>query len=425
MPKKVLIVDDDENLLLTLEDGLKKYRDRIEPIFASSGKKAMEILRKEKIDLVVSDLRMPEVDGLDLLSFVVQEFPYIPFVLITAYGSLPIKLKAESIGAIRYLEKPISLDQLAKAILEVFDQDMLMKEEFTFLSAAHLAQLIQYEEKTCTMIVTTKDGRRGALHFDEGVLVHAKTEKEEGEEAALEILTWENVNIVVMKRLGKKKFITIEKPLEQLIMEAIKIKDERKQEKIEATEDKTAKKPSREVEKTKEVDTAELAPMDEKSPDVHKHEKEGPKEVDTAELPAMEEEPLGSHEMEEEEIEAHEPLLSRQEVLASLRTVPGYLASAIVGENGKIMFIDVIHEDEKEKMEEFFSRMTGLFSLAFNVYKKATAQELKSFLTEASGGNLLVNRQGKNLIMLLLGQEGDVCLAKYNLERTVDILKKI
>ncbi len=411
MTKKVLIVDDDENLLLTLKDGLKKYRDRIEPIFASSGKKAMEILRKEKIDLVVSDLKMPEVDGLDLLSFVVQEFPYIPFVLITAYGSLPIKLKAESIGAIRYLEKPISLDQLAKAILEVFDQDLLMKEEFTFLSAAHLAQLIQYEEKTCTMIVTTKDGRRGALHFDEGVLVHAKTEKEEGEEAALEILTWENVNIVVMKRLGKRKLITVEKPLEELIMESIKIKDERKQEGMGETKGKTAK----------EVDTAKLSSAQEEPP----REQKEPREADTSELPPMDEEPLGRHEMEEEEIEAHEPLLSQEEVLASLRTVPGYLASAIIGEDERIMAIDVINEREKEKMEEFFSRMTGLFALAFNVYKKATAQELRSFLTEASGGNFLVHRQGKNLIMLLLGQEGDVCLAKYNLERTVNILKRI
>ena len=401
MPKKVLIVDDDEDLLLTLEDGLKKYRDRIEPVFASSGKKAMEILRREKIDLVVSDLKMPEVDGLDLLSFVVQEFPYIPFILITAYGSLPIKLKAESIGAIRYLEKPMSLDQLAEAILEVFDRDMLMKEEFTFLSAAHLAQLIQYEEKTCTMIVTTKDGKRGALHFDEGVLVHAKTEKEEGEEAALEIFTWENVNIVVMKRLGKKKFITIERSLEQLIMDAIKIKDERKKGEIENTEEKMANEAPRQEEEAKEVDTAELPPMDE--------------------------EPLGSYKEEEteEEKEVSEPLLSREEVLGSLRTVPGYIASAIIGQGEEIIAIDTVNEERREWLKEFFSRMSSLFFLAFNVYKKATSEDLKNFLSEASGGYFLTCREGKNLIMLFLDHEGDICLAKYNLERTVNILKKI
>ncbi len=401
MPKKVLIVDDDEDLLLTLEDGLKKYRDRIEPVFASSGKKAMEILRREKIDLVVSDLKMPEVDGLDLLSFVVQEFPYIPFILITAYGSLPIKLKAESIGAIRYLEKPMSLDQLAEAILEVFDRDMLMKEEFTFLSAAHLAQLIQYEEKTCTMIVTTKDGKRGALHFDEGVLVHAKTEKEEGEEAALEIFTWENVNIVVMKRLGKKKFITIERSLEQLIMDAIKIKDERKKGEIEDTKEKMANEAPAQEEEAKEVDTAELPPMDE--------------------------EPLGSYKEEEteEEKEVSEPLLSREEVLGSLRTVPGYIASAIIGQGEEIIAIDTVNEERREWLKEFFSRMSSLFFLAFNVYKKATSEDLKSFLSEASGGYFLTCREGKNLIMLFLDHEGDICLAKYNLERTVNILKKI
>ncbi len=397
--KKVLIVDDDESLLLTLEDGFKKYRDRIEPIFASSGKQAMEILKKEKIDLVVSDLRMKEIDGLDLLSFVVQEFPFIPFILITAYGSLPIKLKAESIGAVRYLEKPISMEKLIKTIFDIFDRELLMKEEFTFLSAAHLAQLVQYEGKTCTILVTSPEGKRGALHFDEGILVHAKTEKEEGLEAALEILSWENVHVVITKRLGKGSTITIEKPLEEIILEAFKIREERKT--------KQPQKGSEETEKPDEGQTE--ASYEDRKKD----------EEDTAEIPSFPEREDASPEEQEE---AEGPI-TMEDVLKSLRTVPEYLGSAIFSIQGDMVAFDAIRDEVKIK--EFFKRMAALYSMANTVYEKAGAGNLSVFISEFSEGNFVLQRKDKTLLMLLQSPEGDPCLAKYNFDRTLELLNRI
>jgi len=65
--KKVLIVDDEETLTWSMAKSLSKDRDKYEVIIANNGKEAINILKKNKVDLVISDIRMPDINGLDLL----------------------------------------------------------------------------------------------------------------------------------------------------------------------------------------------------------------------------------------------------------------------------------------------------------------------------------------------------------------------
>jgi len=73
--KKVLIVDDEETLTWSMSKSLSKDRDKYEVIIANNGKEALNQLKKNDIDLVISDIRMPDVNGLDLLVRVKKEFP--------------------------------------------------------------------------------------------------------------------------------------------------------------------------------------------------------------------------------------------------------------------------------------------------------------------------------------------------------------
>ena len=85
--KKVLIVDDETPFILSLTAGLKKYPTEYSILTAENGKEAMEILESTRVDLVVTDLRMPEMDGFELLAFISANFPSIQTIVMSAFGN--------------------------------------------------------------------------------------------------------------------------------------------------------------------------------------------------------------------------------------------------------------------------------------------------------------------------------------------------
>lgn len=111
MPDKpvVLIVDDDKHT----RDGLARALNRhYHVLLAESGEKALSLLNEGSADIVLSDMRMPGMQGLELLRSVRKLHPSVPFVLLTAYGTIDLAVEAMREGAYDFLTKPISLDQL-------------------------------------------------------------------------------------------------------------------------------------------------------------------------------------------------------------------------------------------------------------------------------------------------------------------------
>ena len=103
-PQSVLIVDDDRNVLEVLDArlsscGLTVYQ-------ADNGRKALQILKTRRIDLVVSDVKMPEMDGMALLSEIIRIQPGLPVIFLTAYANIPDAVNAVKSGAVDYVEKP-------------------------------------------------------------------------------------------------------------------------------------------------------------------------------------------------------------------------------------------------------------------------------------------------------------------------------
>lgn len=110
--REILFVDDEKGV----RDGWKRFlsaKDRT-VITAADGESAISGLARHPVDLVISDLRMPGVDGLDLLKWVHENSPDTRFVLITGYGSKEVERKARNLGAFGYLEKPIRPDELTE-----------------------------------------------------------------------------------------------------------------------------------------------------------------------------------------------------------------------------------------------------------------------------------------------------------------------
>lgn len=113
-PANLLLVDDDPSLLKLL--GMRLTSEGFNVTTAESGQEALRLLMREKIDLVISDLRMDEMDGMALFVEIQKHQPGMPVIILTAHGSIPDAVAATQQGVFSFLTKPVDRDALYKAI---------------------------------------------------------------------------------------------------------------------------------------------------------------------------------------------------------------------------------------------------------------------------------------------------------------------
>ncbi|EIY5114092.1 transcriptional regulator [Klebsiella quasipneumoniae] len=119
-PARLLLVDDDPGLLKLL--GMRLISEGYSVVTAESGPEALRVLGREKVDLVISDLRMDEMDGLQLFSEIQKGQPGMPVIILTAHGSIPDAVAATQQGVFSFLTKPVDKDALYQAIDEALEQ---------------------------------------------------------------------------------------------------------------------------------------------------------------------------------------------------------------------------------------------------------------------------------------------------------------
>lgn len=119
--RTVLFVDDEENILKSLKRGL--LDEPYETLFAQGGKEALEILKQKEVHVLVTDMRMPEMDGLELLKIVKAEYPYIIRMVLSGHTDMDTTLAAINEGEIfRFIAKPWELEgELKTAIRQAME----------------------------------------------------------------------------------------------------------------------------------------------------------------------------------------------------------------------------------------------------------------------------------------------------------------
>jgi len=164
MSKRILIVDDEPNVRLSYRAVLEAERYAIDE--ANSAATALEKLVASHFDLAILDMRMPEADGLDLLAKMRERGLSTPTVMITAYGDLPHAVRAIKLGAIDFLQKPLTPDELRHVVCEVLTRHETglnpseAKDYAYHLRAAKLAiNLRDFEQ--------AKRSLKNALHLDD------------------------------------------------------------------------------------------------------------------------------------------------------------------------------------------------------------------------------------------------------------------
>ena len=230
MKPQVLIVDDEPELLLSISSGFER-NDRFRITTAHNGREALDILSRVPVDLVVTDLRMSVMDGVELLAAMTESFPKIPHIVMTAFGTPVMEQQLKKAGTLEVLEKPLDIDALEQAINRALDLYEHRNEGLAGISLANFLQIVAMEQKTATLTVTHPNGESGQLFFAEGKLIDAKYGNIIGEDAVFEMLTWENVRLSMEKLLPPLPAPRIHSELMSLLLKAAHREDAAVQEK--------------------------------------------------------------------------------------------------------------------------------------------------------------------------------------------------
>ena len=224
MMKNILIVDDEETLLLIIASRFKNYRDRFTVFTARNGKEAVKILETEKINIVVTDLKMPEMDGFELLIYMGNNFPSIPVIVNSAYCNPEIQLKIDAIGTIRILDKAVDFDLLLEVVMQELEDHP--SGSISGISTSGFLQLIEMEEKTCLLEVQSAGQTKGHLYIVKGDLYDARCGDLSGEDAAYKVIGWDKVQLSLKELPSNKIKKLIEKNTMAVVMESLNRVDE-------------------------------------------------------------------------------------------------------------------------------------------------------------------------------------------------------
>jgi two-component system, OmpR family, alkaline phosphatase synthesis response regulator PhoP len=121
--KPILIVDDEKNIRLTLSQALETLATEMES--AASGEEALARLREKEFGLILLDIKMPGMDGMEVLRQVREIRPDIRVIMITAYGTIESAVEAMKLGAVDFLQKPFDPEEIRELVSRVMDRDEL------------------------------------------------------------------------------------------------------------------------------------------------------------------------------------------------------------------------------------------------------------------------------------------------------------
>lgn len=189
-PKHILFVDDDVGSRLFVETLLRAGIPGVRVTCAVNGALALAVLDREPVDLLITDLEMPVMDGIELLVHVARRRLLVPVLVVTAHGSPATETLALSGGAIACIEKPLLEGPFLAYIHELLLAGP-QRSRLEVVSLAGIVRLISAERKTCALRVSSRQGQ-GVLLFLSGELVDARQGELSGLPAARAIFAWDD-----------------------------------------------------------------------------------------------------------------------------------------------------------------------------------------------------------------------------------------
>ena len=221
--RTVLLVEDEAPLREAFADGLRQAGYGVRT--AGDGLRAIEVLGRGGVELVVTDLCMPGVDGFSLLEHLGRHHPELPIIALTGYSFPDAGTFVAHLGARMLLEKPIPVAELTGAVERLLASGGEDSHVQGFTLPSFL-QLLELDKKTCRVVVEAGGGRTGQITFERGQLIHAATVSgREGDPAVGEMFGWREPRLRVSTALQTPPR-NVHTSLATLLMESARTLDE-------------------------------------------------------------------------------------------------------------------------------------------------------------------------------------------------------
>src|SRR5215218_5890961 len=198
---KILLVDDDQDFLEVYWEILKHMPSAPEVHTASAGARALALLESDAFDLLIVDLNMPKMDGLQIIAIARRKYPQLRIVVWTSIADEQFRARAYGMGVDQYWQKPAAEAERQHFLDSV--EAMLQREAkggFRGVQSKSLVDLIQLEclSQNSTMLRITHGSLSGRIWIEAGELIDAETEDIKGEAAFLKILGWKTGNFEML-----------------------------------------------------------------------------------------------------------------------------------------------------------------------------------------------------------------------------------
>lgn len=222
MMNNVLVVDNDQTMLRTLTSLLQSQGAFLNVLAASSGSEALTVMRKMPVRLVITAIRVPELDGFELVARLAREYPATKVIVMINEAKPLLRARIKQFPSAVYLDQNHDLSMLTKRVFTELQIDY--GGQVRGINLSSFLQMMALETRTCTLKISSKD-QVGFLWLAQGELIAASSSQISGKKAALQILSWKNVFIDIdytPRRVTRE----ISMPLMMLILESGQMDDE-------------------------------------------------------------------------------------------------------------------------------------------------------------------------------------------------------
>jgi CheY-like chemotaxis protein len=224
MTRRVLMVDDEEDLVWSTVRQMARERSEIVFDGVSDPEEALARIREAPPDLLITDIRMPKMTGLELLLAAREVAPQLPVVVVTAYGSPEVRDEVKRAQSVEYLEKPFSFPALLAAVDKALSRNGGFSGAISLPMLPDLIQIYALAMATGALRIT-HGAEQGAIWFDSGAIIHASCGSAKGAEAAYSLLKWDG-GAFAMEPGAAPPERTIETTWQELLVEGCRRMDE-------------------------------------------------------------------------------------------------------------------------------------------------------------------------------------------------------
>lgn len=232
MTSRVLMVDDEEDLVWTTSRQMQRSRPDLEFVGLTDPHEALRRVREQAPDLLITDLRMPQMSGLELLLAARETSPDLPVILVTAHGNGQVRTELQRTRAVQYMEKPFAFQALLDAVERALDRPTGFSGAISLPMLPDLVQMYALARMHGTLRIS-RGTRQGTLWFEAGEIVHATCAHLTGPLAVYELLSWEG-GAFRMDPPSAPPARSVQASWQELLMEGCRLQDEGRREGAEA-----------------------------------------------------------------------------------------------------------------------------------------------------------------------------------------------